>query len=76
MAGDGCTKNRAVEGKEVMWDDVTKEELDDDDCIWDLTAELHHELFGGSEYHFRVLEKVKVEYLPVEIQLNDVTGEF
>lgn len=59
-----------------MWDDVEKEELDDEDCIWDLTAELHHELFGGSEYHFRVLEKVKVEYLPVEIRLNDVTGEF
>lgn len=30
-----------------MWDDVTQEELDDDDCIWDLdlTAELQHELF-------------------------------
>ena len=51
-----------------MWDDVEKEELEDDDCIWDLTAELHHELFGWSEYHFRVLEKVKVEYLPVEIR--------
>lgn len=59
-----------------MWDDIEPEELSDDDCIWDITSELHYELFGGGEFHFRVLESFKVEYLPVEVHLSDVTEEF
>lgn len=63
-----------------MWDDLTKEEMDTgddlDSAIWDVTAELHYELLGGGDFRFRQMETIKVEHLPVEVRMKDVTGEF
>lgn len=56
--------------------DMTEEDLNDESYLREVVHDLHSDLFGMGEFYFRVLEKVKVEHLPTEIRLNDVTGEF
>ena len=49
----------------------------DMDCIGDYITDFLGELLGYSEdYWVRVFAGMKVEYTPVEITLDDVTGEF
>lgn len=61
-----------------IYDDVTTAELDDPEsaALHDITGDLHYELFGASEYRFRVLDSFKVEYIPVAIEIEDVTSKF
>lgn len=60
-----------------MWgEDYDVAILDSEDALYDFTSELHYDLFGASDFQFRVLESVKVEHVPNEIRMNDVTKEF
>ena len=49
---------------------------DEDGGIGDIINELHGELFGYSEFYFRVFDTITIEHIPVEIHINDVTNEF
>ncbi len=60
-----------------MWgEEYDVHELDNEDALHDFAGELHYELFGASEYKFRVLESIKVEHIPFPITMQDVTKEF
>jgi hypothetical protein len=51
--------------------------VDDDEAYNNLIYELHGELFGSSEYFlFRVLDSYDVQYVPLTVELPDVTHEF
>jgi len=57
--------------------DWNYDETPTDEEYQDICYELHHELFGGSEYFYtRVLDSYKVEYTPTEVRLEDVTYQF
>ncbi len=53
-----------------------KEDMSEDDFVLNMSSDLHYEFFGGSEYYTRNLESFKVEYIPVEINIEDVTHDF
>lgn len=53
---------------------MTQDELDE--ALYDVCSEIHYTLFGASDYHFRVLDSFKVEFIPVEIKIEDVSKRF
>lgn len=53
--------------------DVDDEDTDINDGVWDLIYELG---LAGGDFYTRVMETFKVEYMPVEVRLNDVTEDF
>lgn len=61
-----------------LYEGITKEELEDpeSDALHDIVGELHYDLFGASEFRFRVLDKYTVEFVPEVIELEDVTSAF
>lgn len=53
-------------------------ELDDSDAVESNFGDILNDfgIRGGTEYYTRVVEVVKVEYIPTEIVLEDVTEQF
>lgn len=53
--------------------DDEEEDTDINDGVWDLLYNLG---LAGGDFYTRVMESFKVEYMPVEVKLNDVTEDF
>ena len=49
---------------------------DPDEWVLDIISELLYDTQGSSEFWSRVTDSIKVEYITVEIELNDVSKEF
>ena len=56
-----------VEGKEDDEEDGVS------DSAWTLIYDLG---LAGGDFYTRVMERIKVEYMPTEVRLSDVTDEF
>jgi hypothetical protein len=56
--------------------EVTQEEMSDENTSSDLVSELHGKFFGYGDFTTRVLDTFIVEYIPMDVELKDVTAQF